>query len=210
MDNLRIQCLQPGGGRRLLATAFCAAALWTAGAAAALPLIELTAPGGDLKAVPGDTVGWGVTVQAQPQEWLSFIGSALVAESVPGAGSYTDLIGLAGGPMGGVLPAGGAAWQLPYDGLTQGLGQYTLAADAVPGTLNQATLRVLFERYSDNPFTCGSCFIDVGQADLAVSVRVLTPPVPEPATVAMWLGGLGVLLIGRASRLGGRQARRRP
>ena len=103
----------------------------------------------------------------------------------------------AGGPAGGVLPAGNTVWRMPYDGLGQGLGQYTLAATAVPGTVNQATLRVLFERYSDNPFTCGSCFIDVGQADLAVSVRVLTPPVPEPGTLALWLGGVGVLAWAR-------------
>lgn len=194
MDNLCIRRARKAPGRRLLAAAaLCAAGLWAAQPAAALPLIELTAPGGDLKGLPGDTVGWGFRLQAQPLEWLSFIGSALVAETVPGAGSYTDLIGLAGGPAGGVLPAGSTVWQVPYDGLGQGLGQYTLAPTAVPGTVNQATLRVLFERYSDNPFTCGSCFIDVGQADLAVSVRVLTPPVPEPGTLALLAVGVAVL-----------------
>ena len=198
MDNLCIRRARKAPRRHLLAAAaLCAAGLWAAQPAAALPLIELTAPGGDLKGLPGETVGWGFRLQAQPLEWLSFIGSALVAETVPGAGSYTDLIGLAGGPAGGVLPAGNTVWRMPYDGLGQGLGQYTLAATAVPGTVNQATLRVLFERYSDNPFTCGSCFIDVGQADLAVSVRVLTPPVPEPGTLALWLGGVGVLAWAR-------------
>lgn len=194
MDNLCIHRPRMAPGRRLLAAAaLCAAGLWAAQPAAALPLIELTAPGGDLKGLPGETVGWGFRLQAQPLEWLSFIGSALVAETVPGAGSYTDLIGLAGGPAGGVLPAGNTVWRMPYDGLGQGLGQYTLAPTAVPGTVNQATLRVLFERYSDNPFTCGSCFIDVGQADLAVSVRVLTPPVPEPGTLALLAVGVAVL-----------------
>lgn len=198
MDNLCIHRARKAPRRHLLAAAaLCAAGLWAAQPAAALPLIELTAPGGDLKGLPGETVGWGFRLQAQPLEWLSFIGSALVAETVPGAGSYTDLIGLAGGPAGGVLPAGNTVWRMPYDGVSQGLGQYTLAATAVPGTVNQATLRVLFERYSDNPFTCGSCFIDVGQADLAVSVRVLTPPVPEPGTLALWLGGVGVLAWAR-------------
>ena len=198
MDNLCIHRARKAPRRHLLAAAaLCAAGLWAAQPAAALPLIELTAPGGDLKGLPGETVGWGFRLQAQPLEWLSFIGSALVAETVPGAGSYTDLIGLAGGPAGGVLQAGNTVWRMPYDGVSQGLGQYTLAATAVPGTVNQATLRVLFERYSDNPFTCGSCFIDVGQADLAVSVRVLTPPVPEPGTLALWLGGVGVLAWAR-------------
>ena len=197
MDNLCIHRARKVPRKGLLA-ALCAAGLWAALPAAALPLIELTAPGGDLKGVPGATVGWGFRLQSQPLEWMSVIGSALVAETVPGAGSYTDLIGLAGGPVGGVLPAAYAAWQLPYDGLLgQGLGQYTLALTAVPGTVNHATLRVLFERYSDNPFTCGSCYIDVGQADLAVSVRVLTPPVPEPGTLALGLSGAGVLLWAR-------------
>lgn len=196
MDKRFIDLL-PGCSRGLLAAAVCAAGLGMAQPAAALSLIELTGPGGHLEGLPGQTVGWGFRLQAQPLEWLSFIGSALVAETAPATGSYLDLIGLAGGPAGGVLPAGNTVWQMPYDGLSQGLGQYTLAPTAVPGTLNQATLRVLFERYSDNPFTCGSCFIDVGQADLAVSVRVLTPPVPEPGTLALWLGGAGVLVWAR-------------
>ena len=137
------------------------------------------------------TVGWGFSIQSDATEWVSFIGSLLIDETTSSLGSYTDFIGLRGGPDGFALPPAVGTWLQFYDAPSlQGLGSYTLDPGALAGSSNSATLRVLYERYSASPALCGgNCYLGSAFADLLVSVTA----VPEPSPQALLAAGLAAV-----------------
>lgn len=155
-----------------------------------------------LNATPGSIVGWGFMVAPDPDEWISFISSFLISDSDP-TGTYTDFIGGLGGPVGAYLPPASGNWQVPLDlAASLGLGAYTVDPTAAPGTTADLTVRVLYERYSDDPNTCDSCYIDTSDLDVNLSLQVVQPDgaaTPEPSSYALMAAG-GALLLWRRTR----------
>lgn len=185
--------------------AFAAFLILGCGVSAA-PILTLDQP--DLVGLPGQAVGWGFQATNQIQtappageepEWITFTGSLLLSESNPSIGVYVDLIGSLGGPENFVLPPGYGPWTVGFD-FSQflGLGIYFIEPQVVPGAVNSGVIRVLYERWSDDPNQCGECNLGSGELDLAFSVTVtdtLPEPVPEPGTWALvagaWLAVMG-------------------
>ena len=178
--------------------------------AMAAPMVTLDQP--DLVGLPGQTVGWGFQAVSEiltgppvggGQEWITFTGSLLLTESNPSIGSYVDLIGSLGGPENFVLPPGYGAWNVPFDfGQFLGLGVYFIEPQVVPGAVNSGIIRVLYERWSDDPNVCSECNPGSGELDLAFSVTVtdeLPEPIPEPGTWAL-VGGAWMVLLGLRRR----------
>jgi hypothetical protein len=140
----------------------------------------------NLSASAGNSADWQFQVTPSDSLFYTYVSSFLVDETNPSIGVYSDNIGLLGGPQDFVLPPSFGTWS----GIA---GTYTLDPAATVGALNLATLRVLYESYTDDPLTCGNCFAGSDFRDFAVSVTVA--PVPEPGSI--WLmvaGGAGILL----------------
>lgn len=157
---------------------------------------------GVVSGLPGTTVGWGFELSPDTQYWASITGSLLLNESNPLVGFYTDYIGFQGGPLSGVIDPNGSLWTQQFDSILQtGLGSYSIDPLTPAGSSNTATLRVLYETYTDNPFTCGSCFVASSSYDTVVTINVTDPAtVPEPATLT--LVPAAALLLWRRRRTG--------
>lgn len=169
-------------------------ALWAASMVAA-PVFTLDPNDPARSGAPGTSVGWGVSVAPDSAEWIAVTASFVLAESNPSLGFYFDLIGSEGGPVGGVLPPS------PQPAWATNLGEYFIDPFAAVGAVNTGSIRILYERFSDDPGTCVSCYLGSGEADLDFSVTVDAPPVPEPSTWVLMISaaGLGMLLRRRAA-----------
>lgn len=164
-------------------------------AATAAPVVTLDPVVGSITGYPGQTLYWTASVEPDTNNWISFTGSALLNETSPAIGLFLDLIGLQGGPDGGVLPPGNGPW------ITQA-GSYVIGALAPVGAVNTATLRLLYEEFSANPFTCGDCLVGSNYIDVNVQIEVTATPEPS----SQLLAGAALALI--ASRATGARRRR--
>jgi hypothetical protein len=179
----------------------------------AAPLLTLDPPTGAVEGAPGTTAGWGFTLTADPNLWLSAIGSFILNETNPSLGAYTDLIGSLGGPTNFSLAPGAGPWQEGFNFTNQlGLGFFEISNGATIGSTSSGTIRVLVEAYNDDPAVCGgNCVENTFELDVPFSVTVNepAPEVPEPSTWMMLATAL-VLLARPWSRipsmLGGRRA----
>ncbi len=157
--------------------------------------ITLYPTSGSISGQPGDSVGWGFAMTADPTKWTSVTGSFLLSETAPGLGVYSDLIGFQGGPVNAILAPGSADWVETFDNAGSGLASFTIDALATPGQWNSAILRILFDEFSADPNTCGSCYVGSNFVDNAITVTASTPT-PEPATSLLVGLGLAALLCG--------------
>jgi hypothetical protein len=149
--------------------------------------LQIDAP--DLSGQPGSVVSWKFRASADAVNFITFTSSFLLDETNPSIGTYSDVIASLGGPVDFQLPPGAPDWM-------EVAGTFQIDPIAAIGARNDATLRVLYETYSDDPFTCSQCFVSSDFQDLKVSVSVA--PVPEPGTaVLMALGGAAALLSRR-------------
>src|SRR5689334_443159 len=163
-----------------------------AASAANAGVITLSPAGGTIAGTPGATVGWGFQLAADPLDWISVVGVVPLGEDNPALGTFIDLISPQGGPSFGALAPGGPDWQQNFDLASfQGFASYTIDPAATPGDHNAGTFLVLFETFTDNPASCGSCFDSSGTAFLPFQVEVAAP---EPGTVM--LAGLALALWG--------------
>lgn len=152
----------------------------------AAPLFSLTPPSGAISGAPGATAGWGFTVTPDPTYWTSVVGTVLLDETNPALGIFTDLISPQGGPTFGVLAPGAADWTQSFDLLNgTGFGAYSIDPGAAPGDSNSGQFLLLYELFSANPSTCGSCFVESNTATLGFTVTATATAVPEPTTLAM-------------------------
>ncbi|MBI4902149.1 MAG: PEP-CTERM sorting domain-containing protein [Acidobacteria bacterium] len=158
--------------------------LLAAAALPAAPLFTIT-PSGGISGRPGDTIGWGFSITADPTDWVTFISSFPLLETNPLLGIYTDLLGGAGGPGNGVLAPGSPAWNGQ-------LAEYVIDPLASANDFNTGIIVVLYETFSADPVVCLGCRTGEGElfADFSVTV---TNETPEPGTLGV--AGLALLLL---------------
>ncbi|MBL8179294.1 MAG: hypothetical protein JNK48_31745 [Bryobacterales bacterium] len=162
--------------------------LWAASLVAA-PVFTLDPTDPARSGPAGTFVGWNVSVAPDASEWITILTSFVINETNP-FGFYIDAIGPQGGPVSGVLPPSPEpAW------LTM-LGEYFIAPLTPVGSVNSGSIRILYERYSDDPSVCPQCFLDSGEAGLDFSVTV-DAPVPEPSTWLMIAPALALPFLRR-------------
>lgn len=184
--------------------------------AGTLPFIVLNPSSGHITGAPGDTMGWGFTITGDSSYWISFTDSTLT-QSAPTVGSYTDFLGLAGGPTGGVLDPGGT-WSQAFDSiLMTGLGSYAIDGGAPDGSQDTGTIIIHYLAFNADPTDSVACPVDCqvgGTNQLFLSDFSTVPSfaldvqapssVPEPAaTVPLCLilaGWAGAALRRRFAR----------
>ena len=149
---------------------------------------------GHVFGTPGELVGFGFTLNSDPNTWTTVIGSFVLTESNPSLGVYVDLIGSQGGPIDGLLPPDEPTWTEAF-GLGTGLGFYAIDPGALLGAETVGTIRVLYEQFLRDPRTCGECQFNSSWVDAPFSVTVGDAEAPEPGTMllvgaaflALWL-----------------------
>lgn len=175
------------------AVVLAAATLVSSPVASADPILTLNPV--VISGTPGQTIGWGFTLTPDSLYYISISSAFIDTESNPAVGFFTDWISLAGGPSSGVLAPGGSDWVQAYSAsLGTGFGQYAIDSNALPGDSTTGTFLVIYSRYSGDPNSCGSCFVDSQFLSPLFQVNVTATDVsgvPEPG----WTATLGVGMI---------------
>jgi hypothetical protein len=153
---------------------------------------------GNISGSPGDTVGWGFTITNTTSDSL-FLDGTFFCEAGEdpvvgpdftcgpnlGASTYTDIVASNTGIIGP-----GVTTQV-FDGVSNGVGAYSIDPLATPGQTDSGTLVVLYDLVDSN-------FNDLEQnLELTAPVSVTVTAVPEPASVALLLCSLliGVIFV---------------
>ena len=160
------------------------------------PLLTTLPTTGDIAGTPGSIVGWGFSLTPDTNYSLSAISSFLEDETDSALGGWNDVISFQGGPDAGVLLPTSPGWMEDFsydpDPANQtGLGWYQIGADALAGESDSGVIHVDFELDSVSA-DCPGCFVATESVELPFSVTVDSAAAPEPGTLAMMLGALGV------------------
>ncbi len=158
-------------------------------------IITMNPANGNISGNPGDTVGWGFTITADPSNFASIDSVQLAFDTNPSLGIFTDLLGPQGGPSQGfIAPSPSGPWTENFDATAGlGIGSYQISPLAAPGQQDTGTLAVFYDLFSADPSTCSSCYIQTNEIDLSVSVTAA----PEPAPVLLLTAGLASLYFAR-------------
>src|SRR6516164_4764652 len=155
--------------------------------------------GGPLTASPGATTGWRFTLTwTSADEWASVTGSALINETNPLLGTFTDFIGPQGGPdLFAVDPS--SSWTETFDGTSSlGLGSYTIDPAAAPLAMDSGQIVVYFDVYDGPPATTGN-YVQSEQVTANFTVQAVDS-VPEPAS--LWMAAIGAAFMMALRRRG--------
>ena len=160
------------------------------------PVLKTVPTTGDVVGTPGSIVGWGFSLVPDANYSLSAISSFLEDETNSALGDWNDVISYQGGPDAGVLLPTSPGWveNFSYDpdpADQTGLGWFQISAGAVAGQSDSGVIHVDFELDSVSP-DCSGCYVATESVELPFSVTVAGATTPEPGTLAMMLGALGV------------------
>ena len=167
------------------------ALLLTGISASADPTLILT-PSGTVSGNPGDTVGWGYSIDNDTVYSLIVTESdfcepgqdPLFTTCSPTLGTYTDFIA-----SNGTLISPGTTGSQAFDPSGTGVGEYVIDPSATPGQSDIGSIVVEYQLFDDNFDQIG------GTMELSASAEVDvtgtgTSPVPEPATQGLVVAGL--------------------
>lgn len=156
--------------------------------------VQLEPLNGQVQGIPGSAVGWGFSiVNDSPVDWISFAVSFLVNETNPSLGTFIDLIGPQGGPSNFVL-APSQPWTQAFSEVDfTGVGLYLIDPAAIPGALNSGQIRIVWETFNGDPFSC-NCDPTQSTMDFDVQIGVAAAA-PEPGSLWLWIGGASLLAL---------------
>jgi len=168
--------------------------------ASADPTFTLT-PSGTVSGLPGDTVGWGYSIDNDSIYSLIVTKSdfcepgqdPLFTTCTQALGTYSDFIA-----QNGTLIAPGTTGSQSFDASSSsGVGEYVIDPSATPGQSDVGSIVVEYQLFDDNFDQIGGT-IELSAA-AEVDVTGTGPsPVPEPATEGLVVAGL--LLVALAYR----------
>ena len=160
---------------------------------------DTTPPGGGLSGPAGATLGWGYTITNESfTNWL--VTTAL------NAGSF--LYGSPNALFDFPILSPGQTANVSYDALSGlGLYEFTWDAGALVGFTNNGVFTVSAEWWSGDPVAEGSFVITAAQ-DMTTPYSVTVTggtqaqaPVPEPSTLLLVLGGIGLVWLAKSRGL---------
>jgi hypothetical protein len=171
-----------------------AAAVLSRGSAAASPILTLDPAGGDLVGAAGSTVGWGFTL-TNDTDYMVVSGATF--DSPTPLGTFTDFISTFNFFVVGPAPDTMTVSQTFNLGLLTGIGSFAISPLALSGAHANGQIVISYDLFSvspnDSAFDPDADTISNGnllRVDASVSVPSAT--VPEPATLALVSGTLGV------------------
>jgi PEP-CTERM motif len=186
---------------RRISTLFlaCSCLLVTAVTGHASFILNLNPVSGEVSGVPGETVGWGLTLSnTYTTEWILLTGSVFTADKNiilstdlpytgpdPLWGIYTDLSGNL--PP---LAPGTSNLYVPYVPAQSGPGAVAMDPTIPYGDLATGPITFSWDVYSGNPLDVSSLVVASGSVDVNASV---TSVVPEPSTYLLLTIALGVV-----------------
>ncbi len=162
--------------------------------------LSLTPSSGTVSGMPGDTVGWGYTIDNGTDDYLIVANSyfcepgqdPLFTTCTPALGTYNDFIA-----TNGTLIAPDDMGNQSFDaGAGSGVGEYVIDPSATPGESDAGSIVVLYDLFDAN-------FNQIGgtmelTADAEVDVIGGTSPVPEPRLPILLGFALAALILYRA------------
>ena len=170
----------------VLAVVLC----YASGATAATIVLRPNSP---LSALPGETIGWGYDISADPDRDLEFLSSFVDLPADSG-----DVVDLFDFPS---VPAGTSV-QVDYDpGGPSGLLQLTLSPLLSAG--DSVVARVFLDYLLIDPL--GVRPDEAGVFELQATALVSPTGVPEPASLSLLLAALGALAVRRGVSIGRRE-----
>jgi hypothetical protein len=187
-----------------------------AAALTCLPLVAgsvtftLSPVGGEISGSPGDTVGWGFTLDNETGDYLyvnyaEFVSGTALGTPGDNSVDYSEAAGELG-----PSPYSTAYTATGFDNATMGIG-FLIDPSAVVGASWAGQVVLQYELYSTDPSIDGGMG-DLGpftaSADAQIDIVAPESSVPEPA-VGWAAGVLGLAACGWAARFARLQARRR-
>jgi hypothetical protein len=132
----------------------------------ATAVIALDPADGVVSGAPGVTVGWGFTI-TNGNYWVAIDSVVIENETSPvsgPSGGFTSYMDLLGGSTDGVT-APDQTWTLSFTPGSPGtgVGQYVIDPGTPPGAVDSGDFLIYYDEFSDDPNTCGSCYLDTLQ-----------------------------------------------
>lgn len=163
-------------------------------AAQAAPIITLD-PSASIGGSPGDTIGWGFTINNDTTQWL-VVSSVTPSGFSPAVGTFTDFIASQNFYV--VNP--NSIFSAPFSSATNGgFGSFLIDSGAAQGAVANGTFAILYDLYANDPnidpseVAPGNAFSELSAS---VTVARASQGIPEPGQgilVALGLGGLAIL-----------------
>lgn len=162
--------------------------------AEAAPILTLT-PSSSITGAPGDTIGWGFSINNDTAQWL-VVSSVLPSGFSAAVGTFTDFIAAQNFYV--VNP--NSIFSAPFSANTNGgFGSFLIDSGATSGAVTNGAFSLLYDLYANDPNVDPSQVSpgnEFGEISASVTVARATQGVPEPGQgilVALALGGLAIL-----------------
>jgi hypothetical protein len=171
------------------------------GARADTVTLTLTPSSGTVSGLPGDTVGWGFSLDNDTGDYLSVANSYFCAGTEDpafttcsptlGASTYTDFIA-----NNGTFLNPDTSTSQSFDAATQsGVGEYTIDSSALAGQMDTGTIVVLYNLYDANFDQAGGTMELSAPAEVQITGAISA--VPEPRLAMLLALGLAALIARR-------------
>ena len=162
--------------------------------AQATTVLTLAPAGGAIAGKPNASIGWGFNLLND--ENFMVVTSASF-ETAAAWGSFTDFISASNFFVVGPGPSGSTVWAQQFDAATQtGIGSFVIDKGTPKGSVASGSIVLSYDLFSRSPLdeNFNPDTDTVSNGNLLSAAASVTVAVPEPATWAVLLAGLGVML----------------
>ena len=162
--------------------------------AQATTVLTLAPAGGAIAGKPNASIGWGFNLLND--ENFMVVTSASF-ETAAAWGSFTDFISASNFFVVGPGPSGSTVWAQRFDAATQtGIGSFVIDKGTPKGSVASGSIVLSYDLFSRSPLdeNFNPDTDTVSNGNLLSAAASVTVAVPEPATWAVLLAGLGVML----------------
>ena len=162
--------------------------------AQATTVLTLAPAGGAIAGKPNASIGWGFNLLND--ENFMVVTSASF-ETAATWGSFTDFISASNFFVVGPGPSGSTVWAQQFDAATQtGIGSFVIDKGTPKGSVASGSIVLSYDLFSRSPLdeNFNPDTDTVSNGNLLSAAASVTVAVPEPATWAVLLAGLGVML----------------
>ena len=162
--------------------------------AQATTVLTLAPAGGAIAGMPNASIGWGFNL-LNDENFLVVTSASF--ETAAAWGSFTDFISASNFFVVGPGPSGSTVWAQRFDAATQtGIGSFVIDKGTPKGSVASGSIVLSYDLFSRSPLdeNFNPDTDTVSNGNLLSAAASVTVAVPEPATWAVLLAGLGVML----------------